>query len=256
MHDPDPRPSDGRPVAAADRRHLALPGTWNVRDVGGYPADGGTTRWGRLLRGDSLHNLQPAGRARLAELGLRTVVDLREPGERRVAPNALDGLTVDVHLQPVADGRIDLSRPWDLAELYPLFVRECGHALAGAVAALTRPDALPALVHCTAGKDRTGLVVALALRAVGVEEDTVVADYVLTSQNYTDAVVEEIRARLRAAGVDVELTQSQFACPPELLRDALALVDADYGGVPAYLEAHGVDAAAQAALRDALVEPD
>lgn len=253
MHDLDQSAAPTIPAG----RHLPLPGTWNVRDVGGYPADGGTTRWATLLRSDALHRLDSAGRARLAELGLRTVIDLRDPGERQAAPDALNGLDVDVRHLPVMGGRLDTSQPLHLESeaMYRLFVDEGGGALAGAVAALARPGALPGLVHCMVGKDRTGLVIALALTAVGVDEAVVVQDYALTSEFFTDDLLAQARTRLAAAGLSPELVESTLGCPPELMAVTLAHVRDRYGSVLEYLERHGVEQATVEALKRNLVEP-
>src|SRR5260370_11311933 len=86
-----PLPAEEGGLAGENARRIALPGTLNLRDLGGYPtSDGGTVRWRTLLRSDALHRLDDTGRAALAGIGLRTVVDLRTDEEAAQAPSALD----------------------------------------------------------------------------------------------------------------------------------------------------------------------
>ena len=109
--------------AASDptRRHI-LPGLYNLRDVGGYPASGGTTRWGKLFRSDALHGIDDAARSHLRDLGIGHVVDLRGADERRRQPSSLSGLPLRVHEVPVFDDaapatqalhELDLAWPHD-----------------------------------------------------------------------------------------------------------------------------------------------
>src|SRR5260370_37767671 len=87
-----PTPADEVGLAGENARRIALPGTLNLRDLGGYPtSDGGTVRWRTLLRSDALHRLDDTGRAALAGFGLRTVVGLRTHEEAEYAPSGLDG---------------------------------------------------------------------------------------------------------------------------------------------------------------------
>lgn len=230
------------------RRHLPLPGTINVRDVGGYPAaDGRWTRWRTLLRADALHRLDDSGRAALAEIGLRTVVDLREDYEVERAPDALGDLPVEVaRLRLLSSGgrsapvRGGTAAPPTLEMVYDYLIDNAGRALAAAVSRLAVPGALPAVVHCSAGKDRTGLVTALVLDLVGVPDEVISQDYALTGEylnpERTDAL-EQVAASsgLREMGLSDEL----FASPPELILASLARVRDTHGDARGYLVHHG-----------------
>ncbi|PRY02105.1 tyrosine-protein phosphatase [Allonocardiopsis opalescens] len=244
------------------RRHLPLAGTYNVRDVGGYPVlGGGRTRWRTLLRSDALHRLDGAGRAALADIGVRTVLDLREAVERDHAPDALDGLGArELHVPIFNDppGRPAAFTP-ELAHLYRLLVDDCAPRLAAAVAALADADAFPAVVHCTAGKDRTGLVVAFALSVAGVPDDIVAADYQLTEQFLGEPFFAESRSRLLRYGVgedEMETLRSiHLDAPAQLLLEVLTRMRAEHGDVAGYLRGNGVTDAQIEVLRTALVEP-
>ena len=155
-----------------------------MRDVGGYPAAGGTVRAGRLLRGDALHRLDDEARALLAGLPVRTVVDLREDFEVRLSPDALDGTGIAVLRLPVFRFAGDSfgPAPEDLKTVYDHMVDDCG-AGPGRWPSGTSPPPVqqPVLVHCSAGKDRTGVVVALVLSLLGVADEVIAEDYCLTS---------------------------------------------------------------------------
>ena len=128
------------------RRRIELSGVLNLRDVGGYPVEGGgTVRWRTLFRSDSLHGLDAAGAAALAGFGVRTVLDLRTQAEADLAPSPVAGRVT--HL-PLIEDLQALPAP-ELAGIYRYVVTERGDAIAAAIAELTADDAFPALVHST-----------------------------------------------------------------------------------------------------------
>ncbi|MEX2289348.1 MAG: tyrosine-protein phosphatase [Mycobacteriales bacterium] len=250
---------------------IDLDGAVNVRDLGGLPTiDGRTTRDGVLLRADNLQDLSEADVARLVHgLHLRTVVDLRSTGELHLTgPGPLAGAGLVHHhlsLIPEWDGEPDEAEveraledavaaralpvlpprrrqktPNDLAGHYVGYVTEAGANVARALRVLAEPSIGTAVVHCAAGKDRTGVVVALALSLVGVTRDAVVADYVRSAER-----AEQILGRLAAtdaygpglAGVSVaDITP--VASSMESFLDA---VDRDYGGPHGLAMSLGVD---------------
>lgn len=236
-------------MTAATTRALPLRGTYNVRDAGGYrTADGGTVRRGLLIRADGLAGLDDAGRAQLAELGVRTVIDLREDAEVEVAPDALGDLPVAYRNLPAFAGLAARERPRSLEDAYNLMVDECGDALAGVLAALAEPDALPAVVHCTAGKDRTGVVIALVHALLGVSAADLEEDYAATARNLSTGFADKIRATMPPGEHTDAMLTEMLACPPELIRATLARI----GDVEAYLTRHGLAPDAVARLRSAL----
>ena len=119
---------------------------------------------------------------------------------------------------------------------------------------LAAPGALPALVHCTAGKDRTGLVIALLLRLVGVDADTIAADYHATAACLAGDFMVEFRRRTEARGIDWQAYAPLLKCPPEFMLRLLTYVDETYGSVQTYLGQAGVAADELTALQAALLE--
>lgn len=273
---PSPRRAGGVPEPDAHpdgwRRHLPLPGTINVRDVGGYPAGPDRrTRWRTLLRSDAVHLLDDAGRAEFAQIGLRTVVDLRQPSEVERAPDAFGRLPVRTEHVPLysnaapnglrailfgAAGDTQDRRAITLRAVYDFLVDHCGPEIATAIRDLAAPGALPALVHCSAGKDRTGIVVAFALDIAGVDDADIIADYALTGQYVNADRQDALRqiagsADLSSLAVNAEL----FTSPPEVIRTTLGRVRAAYGSVRGYLTHHGATDAELDALAAALTTP-
>ena len=239
----------------ADRR-IPLPGTFNVRDVGGYPtADGGTIRPRTLLRGDALHRLDDTARTELAAL-LRTVVDLREDFEANRSPDALTGTEIKILRMPVFKFTGDSfgKAPDDLTTLYDHMVDTCGPALIQAVNALAEPGALPALVHCSAGKDRTGLVTAIVLSTAGVPDEIVAEDYALTSAYLAAEFTQAVEQLKASTGLGQKLNNGALACPPELITRALNRMRASHGSIIEYVLAHGMTRDRLDALVEAIVE--
>jgi len=238
---------------------IDLDGAVNVRDLGGLPTDDGRrTAPGALLRSDNLQDLSPADVAKLVDgVGLTTVVDLRSSAEAESeGPGPLDAVPSVTHLHlsvlPEVGRRTDvvaeallLRRAQD-HDRYPDDAM-CGHYLGyledrpesvtGALRAVAEAPGA-AIVHCAAGKDRTGVVVALALTAVGVPADTVVADYAAT-----DEKIEAVLHRLmRSPTYEGDLKDSaidRHRPRPETMKAFLAQVQARYGGVTQWLVGHG-----------------
>jgi protein-tyrosine phosphatase len=237
----------------ADGRRLELEGVFNLRDVGGYPAaDGRAVRWRTLLRSDALHRLEPVGGAVLAGLELRTVLDLRTQLEVDHAPSALDGLAVRPTHISILTGDLQ-ALPLELDAIYRYMIDECGDTIARAIKVLSAADAFPALVHCSAGKDRTGIVVALVLAVLGVPDEVIAADYGL-SAGYLDAERTPAIGQLQSStGLGDQLTKPLLSSPPALILDMLARVRAATGTVDAYLLDHGLNPADLVRLRSALL---
>ena len=237
-------------------RHLQLEGTYNVRDVGGYvTTDGRITRWRRLLRADGLHRLSAEAQQTLRDIGLRTIIDLRRPSEAEQQPNVFaTATTLRYRHMPLYQIVVGDRDERSLGEIYRWIVDECQPQVAAVIALLTEPDALPGLVHCTAGKDRTGVIIALLLGAVGVPVETIVADYALSAEHLGSGFVEEMRLRITAAGLDWAQYERLMISPAGFMHDLLAHLDTQYGGVQHYLRTIGIDGEQLAVLRANLTE--
>jgi protein-tyrosine phosphatase len=237
-------------------RWLALEGLDNVRDVGGLPLrDGGQTRPGVLLRSASLHYLTPGDVEHLVDvLGLKLVLDLRTGREvDRDGPTAvaragvetvwLSFLAEDGEPLPEADDDLD-----PMVHNYLGYLSQRGENVVQAVRRLAAPDAGPALVHCAAGKDRTGVVVALALAVAEVPHEEIVADYAMTAE-VIDALVAKLAASPTYAE-DMEQRDTASHTPrAETMDRVLTLLDERFGGPVGWLEAHGFGAHERAALK-------
>lgn len=240
-----------RPDAAVDR--LEVPRTYNLRAVAPH-----VLAPGRLYRSDALHRLTRAGRRSLADLGIRVVIDLRSDVDRRVGGrDRLRGTgaqRVAIPISGASPGTDPASL--DLRGVYRSILTHHRAELATAIRTVADADG-PVLVHCTAGKDRTGLVVALVLVAIGVDKETVVADYAATQANlageWTEAMLRKVR-RFRVPITDT-LLEVLAHSPDAVLRDTLAWLEEEHGGVPAYVASAGVDDAVVNRLRTTLLPP-
>lgn len=246
-HDHDARGPSGRADGAPghEDRFLPLHGTLNTRDLGGLDlVGGGRTRLGVMLRSDVPMELTEADLRLLQGLPLTTVIDLRQAYELERDPSRLARLDhVAVHNVEIW-GHIDGTgdEPADRFDITAFYVAALDHAgpgFARAVRILAEAEGA-ALFHCTAGKDRTGLLAALVLETVGVDRATVIADFALTHDR-----IGPLRERLlidaEARGIPRTDFVRLLGATPDLIGPALRHLDARYGGAVAYLRRAGVD---------------
>jgi protein tyrosine/serine phosphatase len=224
----------------------------NFRDLGAVPAGDGTVRRGLLFRSDSLAYATEADAERLVrELGLATVIDLRGPFEvEHLGRGPLAATEVAYVSAPI----VDVSIADDLAGHYLAMLDEKGDVLAAMVKLLAGGGALPAVFHCEAGCDRTGVLAAVVLSLLGVAPDVIAEDYALTAP-----AMPAIHARVRATaerlglptrpGVDV-----QWAPEAAMMAGALKLARERWGGMREWARAFGVTDDEIAALRAALLD--
>ena len=255
----------GRRLAVAERT-LALPGGVNFRDVGGYrTADGRAVRWGQVYRAGSLADLTDADVAALASLGLRLVCDLRSPDELGRHADRLPPGAGYVHRPILGEvGRlrrvVTLYRKRHrlqelLEQIYHLMIDQNGPVIADVLRLAADPANRPLVIHCTAGKDRTGLTVALLLLALGVPEETVVADYTLSNHAF-DVLAGRMRpemARLYSFGFSEAQLQPLLLAEARTLRGALAYIRRRYGSLDWYLQRAGLRDETLEALREELL---
>jgi protein-tyrosine phosphatase len=254
---------------------IDLEGAVNVRDLGGTPTtDGGSIVAGRLLRSENLQELTPADITRLVDqIGVTTVVDLRSPNEVTIeGPGPLREVPAVSHVNysllreflDVNDtvkaallteaAEADTARYPDdpMTGHYLGYLENRPEQVTGALRAVaTAPGA--AIVHCAAGKDRTGTIVALALTVAGVEPELVVADYYASTEKI-EAIMERLARSKMYAGVT---TTPLVAHSPrsETMKAFLEQLDARYGGAETWLAAHGFGPDEVARLRAKLTQP-
>jgi len=243
---------DAHPLIVAERT-LPLERGYNFRDIGGYrTAEGRHVRWGKLYRTSHFHNLSEADAAYLARLGLRWVCDLRTKREIHEYPDTLPPHAVGVRLPLLADHERGLSPRailLNLRQLDRLLLRSyttiiLAHKAASFAAmfrALADVSNLPAAVHCTAGKDRTGISIALLLEVLGVPDETIIADYSLTNHAFAGirVVVDENAGRLRAVGLRPDDLQPLLTADPAIMQETLTFVRERYGSIERYLTETG-----------------
>lgn len=237
---------------AYEPTHLEWPGLSNVRDLVGMPTtDGGQIAPAALIRADSLDKLVQEARELVREAGVSRIVDLRRTGEfRRAHPFADDTTYVSVPVQDPADS--DNSH-LTLAEIYLTMLDLRPELFAEAVAAIADAPDGGVVVHCAAGKDRTGMVVAMALSVAGVAPEVIAADYALTEARLADAD----RAYLeRVTDPDTrEIMRALQATPASNMTTVLDHLNTRYGGAEAYLRSGGMTTDQLERLRSRLVAP-
>lgn len=243
----------------------------NFRDLGGLPAAGGVTRTGVLFRSEGPRNFTPAQLATLQTMGFRSIVDLRSASEREAAPHDWHSddcrwleLDVNADLRVFGhDGRERLllgPEPEIAIETMAATYREIVGALLPhwpALAGALLEGEVPMFLNCTAGKDRTGVAIALLLELAGVSRDAIQSDY-QRSAIFGDNLIGE-------GTLDAQLMQTFGFLPSRGQIDALIGVRAEYleavwdevargwGDVPAYFAASGLDGDVQQRVRAVLV---
>ncbi|MEO4001986.1 tyrosine-protein phosphatase [Mesorhizobium sp. CAU 1732] len=222
-------------------RHFAVPGTFNIRDLGGYAAATGQTRWRRLLRADGLHRLDAAGMAILTDAGVTTVIDLRRDDELESHPNPFSANpAVAYHHVSLFDRLAPSAMVADvLHDLYVQALTTRQSAIAEILTVIADAPEGVVMFHCTAGKDRTGLVAMLMLLLAGVEHKIILEDYARTGEMIAP-MIEEIIADATSRGVDIETFRPLLACSPDTMAATLAHLSDSHGTIEAYLSEIGL----------------
>lgn len=222
-------------------------GLHNIRDLGGLPRQGGGhTAPHRVLRACAMRHIGDADRAALINAGLSTVIDLRSAAEIAAVPAAFAGQPgvstlhhpVFSDLDPLAS-MIAADPDFRLEQRYVRALERAAPRFAAVIAAVA--DAAPGLVvvHCTAGKDRTGIVAAMLLDLAGVPHPAIIADYARTA-DHGAALLADLRRRALAAGQPVASVDTTLAAPPQAMAATLAVLDQVHGGTVAYLRQAGL----------------
>jgi len=244
------------------QRHIPLVGAYNFRDLGGYRTQGGAqTKWRRFLRADSPHRLTAQDTETLLDRGLTTVIDLRAINELKSAPNPFEqnpdviyqNIPLFDHLAPdnMRDAE-DTSSDDPLFAFYKATLATRQTAIRNVLAAIAQAPRGTVMFHCTAGKDRTGLISALLLGLAQVEAEEIVSDYAQTKPLIV-GLVAEFLALARENGTDVEAYRPLLECKSETMRNVVDYFADQYNSVPEYLAEIGLTAELQERLKQRLL---
>lgn len=236
-------------------RQLSLQGCCNARDLGGFPtSDERVTRHRRLFRSDALHRLTEDDLDVFQSLRLATLIDLRTTQEQAMtgfgAPVARGARHLPAPLQ-MGDGTPEsFGHYCDLSDLYLDMLAWQTTVIRTIFTVLADSTVYPVVIHCTAGKDRTGVVAALILRVLGVSDDLIIADYAETDANMQRLILAHSASdHARMTAVPKRLLRAERATMQKFLTE----LDRIYGSVEDYLAHAGVDPAHVLAVRELLV---
>jgi protein-tyrosine phosphatase len=243
-------------------RLVPLTGAFNFRDLGGYPAGPGrVTRWGTLFRSDSLHDLTGPDVDRIESLRITTIIDLRTDRElEHTGRGPLADRPIGFHHSSVIGegGGEVVAAPApageDLSERYLWYLEGGRQALVGALVVLADPAHLPAVFHCAAGKDRTGVLAALVLDMLGVDPAVIVADYLIT-RDRMPLILDRYRTDPAFAERMAAVPASRFGVEASTMEGFLHGLRSRYGGARAWAADAGVPSEALEAMTGHLLEP-
>lgn len=242
---------------------------FNFRDLGGHvTVDGRRVREGAVFRSAHLPEVTDGELAALLDLGIRTVCDLRAPDEADAWPgplSTLDGVrvlrlgkiggrAVGDPVETILEYGMTRVTADDVGSFYRLIVDQQPECFGQVIDACARPDHHAVVIHCSHGKDRTGIASALVLAALGVADDALISDYERTNEHWGPAQLARAEPRLAEAGVRIDDVRAFFSAPGEAMVSTLTHLRRRHGSVEAYLTGPaGVPPTTLAALRDALL---
>jgi protein-tyrosine phosphatase len=245
-------------VAEQYSRNLGFSATYNFRDVGGYTGlDGRTVRWRRLFRADSLHRIDEEDAAAFTALGIRTVIDLRRPFEVEKFGRVHERYGLDyrnlviehIDWDEVGHPEGTVHERW-LADRYLNFAEDGREGILESLRLIADPAAAPVVVHCMAGKDRTGTICALTLSLLGVADEDIATDYALT----TDAMAPLTEYLLKTDPDAVRGNEHMFDSPPAAMQLFLDDLRALHGSVENYVRELGLTDAEITSMRRHLLQ--
>jgi protein-tyrosine phosphatase len=247
-------------TAETYERTFALTGCGNFRDLGGYEAkDGRRTRWRTLFRSDALHQLNDQDIDVLGDAGIRLALgfdlrsarELENTGQGTVYERGARHVHVPL-IQTIASNSEVIGQMQQMQRLsYFDRLADAIEPIGQIFDLLAESGTYPAVFYCAAGKDRTGIVAALILRAIGVSDDDIVADYMLTQPTSP----ERREARMRELGLEnLQLNPKLFEASDEAMRTLLSTIDETHGSVEGYLTMCGIESRTIERVQDHLLE--
>ena len=235
---------------------LVVDGLINLRDLGGMPTEAGaTTVPRRLIRSELPHTLTDGELRAIVDLGIGTVVDLRTTSERERRPSPLAAAGVRIVHAPIFTDDDEYPDHLPTAgEVYCWWLRERRTGVALAMNAIADAPSAPVLIHCHAGKDRTGVVVGMILRLAGVSIDDIADDYALSGVQLVDMLARD-RITAVERGMDPVRVERLFTVPRDAMVKTMECIDVEHGGVASLLRSLGLDGARIDRLRNLLLSP-
>jgi protein-tyrosine phosphatase len=245
------------------QRELAWEGLLNVRDLGGHSTeDGGETKYGRIVRADSIRRLTEAGWQTLLDYGVRTIIDLRTDEERQSDPPAELPLEIEhislfdedplvfMKVESVADEAPDVATA--TRDVYLVFLESFKHNVARALRGVANAPEGGVVVHCMGGKDRTGLITAFLLHIAGVPTEEIAADYAISEERLRPRHEEWFAAAETEA--ELERLKRVAQTPAKSIVGVFEELERRYGSVEDYLRSGGLGDEDLARLRARLLE--
>jgi len=240
-------------------RHIRFEAVFNFRDLGGYWTRGGqTVSWRRLFRSSELHHMTSHDIIRLKEeIRLRSVIDLRS--SRQLEPfSPLNEVGVEYYNIPLIDrgnNQENVNQDFsNMGEVYSYLVRheEFSRRVVEALEIIAEPDNLPLVFHCSAGKDRTGVLTAIVLGILGVTDEDIIEDYTLTAP-YMKELINRWNNDPKAAEALENVPEYLLEASPESMTFFLSTLKREYGSVRGYIEAYGAEVSLIHRLQTALL---
>lgn len=248
-------------------RNVNIPGIQNFRDLGGYKSvdTGKSVSWGMLYRSAQIDSIPSCSRRELKNIGIRTIIDLRSEGERHNYPQLRDGEfkivripiptgNMDKILQGIQEEKIKSDTIYRLVEqMNRELVTDYRKEFKELFSVLLNRDSYPAVIHCTSGKGRTGIVSALLLAALGVNEDVIMSDYRLSNDYFNIPKASKYAYELPVNSQEAITTI--YSAKEDFLNAAKEQIESEYGNVQAYLKKGiGLSAEEIEQLRSILLE--
>lgn len=245
----------------SQERHIPLKGLQNFRDIGGYRTKGGrTVKWRRIFRSDAHHPMKPEDIDFTADvLKIRTIIDLRSNDElEKYGRSPLTERQAAYHHLPFLTSAMMVSQndprvTGDVAQHYAHMMVGAAAKIAAALKTLAESDAHPAVIHCMGGKDRTGVLTAVLLGLLDVNEEEIVSDYAL-SELYLGDFLQRLKGTPGYEKMAQRFSPAMFTARPETMERLLVWVKAKHHDMSGYVRSIGVPDETIARLRETLLD--